>query len=160
MVYFSVPHGAERHPCPRGANAGYNRKEVRVAFYEVIYILRPDLTNEQVEVVVKRVTDLITGQEGKILQTEYWGRRDLAYEVKKNTKGFYVYHSVEGGGNLVRNIEDRFKIDEDILKYQNIRVEKPVVGPTAMSAPERPEVRDPEEEEGLAALEEEDEDEV
>lgn len=120
-----------------------------MAFYEVIYILRPDLSNDQVDGVVKRVTDLITSLEGKVLQTEYWGRRDLAYEVRKNTKGFYVFHSVEGGGSLVRSMEDRFKIDEDIIKYQNVRVEKPVAGPTAMSAPERPEPRELAEEEGL-----------
>ncbi len=104
-----------------------------MAFYECIYIIRPDLTNEQVEQVTKRVSDIIDANGGKILDTELWGRRQLAYTVKKNTKGYYVFHLVEGGGSLVANLEARLKIDEDIIKYQNISVRKPRRVPTPLA---------------------------
>ena len=111
-----------------------------MAFYECIYIVRPDLTTEQVEQVMKRVSDIITANGGQILDTELWGRRQLAYMVKKNTKGFYIFHLVEGGGALVATLEGRLKIDEDIIKYQNISVRKPrrlptPLAPVAVGAP-------------------------
>ncbi|MBF0182955.1 MAG: 30S ribosomal protein S6 [Magnetococcales bacterium] len=103
-----------------------------MAFYETIYILRPDLTTEQVEQINKRVADIIAGQGGKILETEMWGRRQLAYPVKKTSKGFYVFHVVEGGGPLVATLEAWLKINEDVLKYQSISVRKPKTGPSPL----------------------------
>lgn len=104
-----------------------------MAFYECIYIIRPDLTTEQVELVIKRVTEVITSNGGQILDTELWGRRQLAYMVKKSSKGFYVFHLVEGGGPLVANLEARLKIDEDILKFQNVSVRTPRRVPTPLA---------------------------
>ncbi|OSM02577.1 30S ribosomal protein S6 [Magnetofaba australis] len=109
-----------------------------MAFYETIYILRPDLSNEQVEQVVKRVGEMIEGLGGKILKTEMWGRRQLAYLVKKNNKGFYVFHSVEGGGTLVHELESKLRIDEDVIKFQNIRVEQAFADPTPLAPQEEP----------------------
>ncbi|MBF0426220.1 MAG: 30S ribosomal protein S6 [Magnetococcales bacterium] len=105
-----------------------------MAFYESIYILRPDLATEQVEQVNKRVGEVITSRGGTILKTELWGRRQLAYPIKKNTKGFYVFHVVEGGGQLVAELESRLKIDEDVLKFQNVRVAKPQMAATPLAA--------------------------
>ncbi|MBF0136552.1 MAG: 30S ribosomal protein S6 [Magnetococcus sp. DMHC-1] len=105
-----------------------------MAFYESIYILRPDLATEQVEQVNKRVGDIIASQKGTILKTELWGRRQLAYPIKKNTKGFYVYHVLEGGGQLVAELESRLKIDEDVLKFQNVSVPKPYLSASPLAA--------------------------
>lgn len=112
-------------------------------FYESIYILRPDLATDQIESAIARVGGIISAQGGQILQTEMWGRRDLAYPINKQNKGFYVYHVVEGGGALVRELEGRLKIDDEILKFLNVRVEKPSLAATPMVAP-------PAEEEGSA----------
>lgn len=105
-----------------------------MSFYETIYILRPDLSTEQIEQANKRVGEIISAHGGAILQTELWGRRDLAYAVNKQTKGFYVFHVVEGGGALIRELEDRLKIDEEVLKYMNVRVFKPSLTATPMAA--------------------------
>ncbi|MEO5378404.1 MAG: 30S ribosomal protein S6 [Magnetococcus sp. DMHC-6] len=107
-----------------------------MAHYETIYIIRPDLTAEQVENVTTRVAELIQTHNGKILQTELWGRRTLAYPIKKNAKGYYVYHVIEGGGPLVKEMESQLKIDEDILKYQNILVHNPKLGATPLAPPD------------------------
>ncbi|MBF0179650.1 MAG: 30S ribosomal protein S6 [Magnetococcales bacterium] len=104
-----------------------------MAYYESICIVRPDLTTEQVEGVAARIADLITAGGGSILQNELWGRRQLSYPLKKNTKGYYIFNLVEGSGPLVANLEARLKIDEDILKYQNIRVKKPNLVPSPLA---------------------------
>ncbi|MEO5364261.1 MAG: 30S ribosomal protein S6 [Magnetococcus sp. DMHC-8] len=125
-----------------------------MAFYETIHILRPDLTTEQVEQINKRVAEIIAAQGGRILETELWGRRQLAYPVKKTGKGFYVFHVVEGGGPLVATLEAWLKINEDVLKYQTISVRKPKTGPSPLVPFEekRPEGEAPT---GLLATEEE-----
>ncbi|MBF0401844.1 MAG: 30S ribosomal protein S6 [Magnetococcales bacterium] len=131
-----------------------------MAFYESIYILRPDLTTEEVEQINNRVAEIIASQGGKILETELWGRRQLAYLVKKTNKGFYVFHVVEGGGPLVATLESWLKINEDVLKYQTISVRKPKTGPSPLVPFEdkRPEGEAPEslletdEEEAAAAI--------
>ncbi|MBF0309926.1 MAG: 30S ribosomal protein S6 [Magnetococcales bacterium] len=119
-----------------------------MAFYESIYIIRPDLTTEQIEQVNRRVTDHIAALGGKVLRTELWGRRQLAYIVRKNSNGFYVFHSVEGAGNMVRELEARLAIDEDILKYLNVRVEKANSNPTPLGRPEEKREGSPRLEEG------------
>ncbi|MEO5366771.1 MAG: 30S ribosomal protein S6 [Magnetococcus sp. WYHC-3] len=95
-----------------------------MAFYEFIFIVRADLTTEQVEQVAKRVEDYISASGSRIARTELWGRRALAYNVKKANKGFYIFHVLEGGGSAVNEIEARMRIDEDVLKFQTVRVEE------------------------------------
>lgn len=104
-----------------------------VAFYESIFIIRPDLTTEQVEQVTKRVEGIIAANGGVILRTELWGRRQLAYMVKKNVKGYYVFNFIEGAGSLIANLEARLKIDEDILKFLNVRVQNAAQTPTPLA---------------------------
>ncbi|MBF0447713.1 MAG: 30S ribosomal protein S6 [Magnetococcales bacterium] len=134
-----------------------------MAYYESIIIIRPDLTTEQIETVIKRVEEIIVNNSGKILQTELWGRRQLAYMVKKTNKGYYVFNILEGGGPMIANLERLLMIDEDILKFMNIRVAKPVLDPSPLapnvptseaskSSTGMPELT-PEEEEGLAEME-------
>ncbi|ABK44962.1 SSU ribosomal protein S6P [Magnetococcus marinus MC-1] len=94
-----------------------------MAFYESIYILRADLTTEQVELVNKRFSDNVAATGGKVVRTELWGRRQLAYLVKKNVKGFYVFHILEGEGSMVHDLEAKLGIDEDVLKFQHVRIE-------------------------------------
>ncbi|MBF0195612.1 MAG: 30S ribosomal protein S6, partial [Magnetococcales bacterium] len=104
-----------------------------MAYYESIIVIRPDLTTEQIESVTKRINEIITNNNGKILQTELWGRRQLAYTVKKTNKGYYVFNILEGGGPMIATLEGLLMIDEDILKFMNIRVNKPVLDPTPLA---------------------------
>ncbi|MBF0454788.1 MAG: 30S ribosomal protein S6 [Magnetococcales bacterium] len=104
-----------------------------MAYYESIIVIRPDLTTEQIETVTNRVSGIISNNGGKILQTELWGRRQLAYMVKKTSKGYYVFNIIEGGGPLIATLEGLLMIDEDILKFMNIRVAKPSLDPTPLA---------------------------
>ncbi len=105
-----------------------------MAYYESIYILRSDLATDQVEQVTKRVGDIIAANGGKVLRTELWGRRQLAYPIKKNTKGYYIFHILEGSGDLVGALESLLKIDEDVLKFQNVRIPEPFDTPSPLVA--------------------------
>ena len=121
-----------------------------MAFYESIYILRPDLTTEQVEAINKRIADVVVSNKGQVLETELWGRRQLAYPVKKTGKGYYVFRILEGGGPLVANLESWMKINEDVLKCQHILVRAPRTTPSPL-APVGERRLDSETEEGAPA---------
>ena len=105
-----------------------------MAYYESIYIVRPDITADQVEQMVARFGGLIETNGGKVLSSELWGRRDLAYPVKKTSKGFYIFQVLEGTGPMVRGVESQLRISEDVLKFIHVKVDNPPVVPSPLAA--------------------------
>ena len=65
--------------------------------YETIYILRPDLSEEEITGVKEKVTNIFSREEGHILHQDIWGKKKLSYEIKKQPKGIYVHLSYLGG---------------------------------------------------------------
>jgi small subunit ribosomal protein S6 len=88
--------------------------------YETIFILDPDLSEEQRKPVLDRVMDLFTQYKGFLVESEEWGGRKLAYEIKKKVRGFYVRLDYCGAGDLVNEMERSFRIDDRVLKYMTI----------------------------------------
>lgn len=88
--------------------------------YETIFILDPDLSEEQRKLVLDRVMDLTTQYKGFLVESEEWGSRKLAYEIKKKVRGFYVRMDYCGAGDLVSEMERSFRIDDRVLKYMTI----------------------------------------
>jgi small subunit ribosomal protein S6 len=94
----------------------------RVREYETIYVLRPDVTRESQERIAARVGEAVGRESGKLTSLENWGRRQLAYTVKKFRRGVYVYVRYLGGGALVSEIERNLRMLDDVLKYQTVQV--------------------------------------
>ncbi|MFO7495738.1 MAG: 30S ribosomal protein S6 [Desulfobacterales bacterium] len=92
--------------------------------YETIFILDPDLPEDQRKLVLDRVTDLITEYKGFLVELEEWGSRKLAYEIKKKVRGFYLRLDYCGAGDLVDEMERSFRIDDRVLKYMTILLEE------------------------------------
>jgi small subunit ribosomal protein S6 len=92
--------------------------------YETIFILDPDLAEDQRKLVLDRVTDLITQYKGFLVEFEEWGSRKLAYEIKKKVRGFYIRLDYCGAGDLVDEMERAFRIDDRVLKYMTILLEE------------------------------------
>jgi len=92
--------------------------------YETIYILDPDLSEEQRKSVLDRVEDLITQYKGFLVEFEDWGSRKLAYEIKKKVRGFYVRLDYCGAGDLVGEMERFFRIDDRVSKYMTILLDE------------------------------------
>jgi len=86
--------------------------------YEIVYVIRPDLTDEARVAKVERIHSLITENGGELGKTEDWGKRVLAYEIRHNAEGFYGLSEFRLPPNEVKTIEDRLRIDEEILRYQ------------------------------------------
>lgn len=103
-----------------------------MAFYETIMIARQDVTSAQVEGLTETFSNILTENGGKIAKTEQWGLKTLTYRIKKNRKGHYVYVAYEAPAAAVAEMERNMSINEDVLRYMTVKLEKIEEGQTAM----------------------------
>jgi len=92
--------------------------------YETIFIIDSELSDEGRSAVFERVKDLIQQHDGLSVKIEEWGSRKLAYEISSKARGYYVRLDFCGKGALVNEIERFFRIDDRILKYMTVLLEK------------------------------------
>ena len=100
--------------------------------YESVFIARQDITTAQVETMADEFAGIITSAGGSIKKREYWGLRALAYRIKKNRKGHYVMFNMETGPEALREYERIMGLNEDVLRFLNIRIEEIIDGPSIM----------------------------
>ena len=101
-------------------------------FYETIFIARQDITANQVQSLAKQYTSIIKEYGGEVTKTEFCGLRNLAYKIKKNRKGHYVLMNVEVKSEGIQEMERQMKINEDVLRYISVRLEKLDNAPSAL----------------------------
>jgi small subunit ribosomal protein S6 len=92
--------------------------------YETIFIIDPDLSAEKREPVLERVKDVIAQQGGYLAFVDDWGTRKLAYEIIKKERGYYLRFDFCGTGAVVDEIERFFRIDDRVLKYMTVLLDK------------------------------------
>jgi small subunit ribosomal protein S6 len=100
--------------------------------YEHVFIARQDLAQAQVDALAQTATDIIEANGGRVVKTETWGLRSLAYRIAKNRKGHYVMLDFEAPAGVVAELERQTQINEDVIRYMTIRVEEHETGPSAM----------------------------
>ncbi|MBN2341679.1 MAG: 30S ribosomal protein S6 [Deltaproteobacteria bacterium] len=98
----------------------------RAREYESIFILHPDSHSDVVDNIAGRCQDIISRLDGKLLRAENWGRRRLAYPVKKNQKGIYIYLKYLGYQNLVHELERNFRAIDSIIKFLSVKIDEDV----------------------------------
>jgi small subunit ribosomal protein S6 len=98
------------------------KKEHPLREYEVIYILKPDVTKEVAEKVAARVADVIARMGGTLTRIENWGRRMLAYEIAHSKRGLYVYVTYRGDGALVAELERNFRMLDEVIRFQSVKI--------------------------------------
>jgi small subunit ribosomal protein S6 len=101
--------------------AGGAPSRVRAREYETIYILRSDVDNDVAERVQARVGDAVEREHGKIVKVEAWGRRRLAYPLRKHRRGVYVYLKYVGAGGLVAEVERNLKLQDAVVKFMTVQ---------------------------------------
>jgi small subunit ribosomal protein S6 len=92
--------------------------------YELIYILKPDSTEQEVAALQTQVEAIIQRIGGTLEKTEPWGRRKLAYEIGKHKEGFYVLHVIQGAGELMKEIDRRLRVTEGLIRHLIVRVDE------------------------------------
>lgn len=92
--------------------------------YEVIFIIDPDIADNEVMQLSEGIQKIITSQGGSITKTEMMGKRQLAYEINHKRNGTYVLLEVEGSGAEIAEVERRMRVNDQILRYMTIRVDE------------------------------------
>ena len=92
--------------------------------YETIVIVDPDLGEEQRGTVFDKIRELIPQTGGLLVEFDEWGGRKMAYEIKKKQRGYYACINYCGGGDLVSEMERQFRIDDRVMKYMTVLLDK------------------------------------
>jgi small subunit ribosomal protein S6 len=100
--------------------------------YESVFIARQDVSSAQVEAMADEFAGIITSAGGSIKKREYWGLRTLAYRIKKNRKGHYVMFNLETDSDTLKEYERIMGLNEDVLRFMNIRIEEVDEAPSIM----------------------------
>ncbi len=90
--------------------------------YEQVYILRPSLSEEQITTIIENTNQLIQDDGGTIIFLNKWGMRRLAYQIKKESQGYYVLCDFAASPEIVAEIERKFRIDDAVLKYLTVKI--------------------------------------
>jgi len=115
--------------------------------YETIFILDPDLEEGVAQSAIEKIKGIITQGSGEILKVEDWGKRKLAYEVKKKSKGQYLLIHFSGSPALLSELERNFRVMDAVIKFQSIRLDERETSVSTVAAPDD----QPEEESGEKA---------
>jgi small subunit ribosomal protein S6 len=94
--------------------------------YETFIIIDPDLSDDGRKPIIERIKELITQQNGTLVLLDEWGSRKLAYEIKTKTRGYYIRFDYCGLGPLVDEIERFCRIEDGVLKYMTVVLDKEV----------------------------------
>lgn len=90
--------------------------------YETIYILRPDSTTDVIAQVNQKIRGVIEAGGGSLLKVDNWGKRKLAYEVKKQLKGIYLFFSYLGTAGLVEEVERNLRLTDSVIRYYSVKM--------------------------------------
>ena len=99
------------------------------SYYETMYILRPDIAEDQVNNHIDKYNKLLEEFGGTILDSQMRGKRRLAYQIKKHREGIYVQLSHQGDGQHIFKIEKAMRLSEDVIRYMTVKQDGPLPKP-------------------------------
>ena len=109
-------------PADDMGSSAVKTKGNKMAYYESVLVFRQDLTEPQVKEKAAKYTEIIKELGGDVKSTEFWGLKNLAYVIRKNRKAHYVMLNIELAGDKIAELERRARIDEDVIRFLNVRV--------------------------------------
>ncbi len=93
-------------------------------FYESIIIIRQDVSSAEIDKIANDFMQIIKDYNGKVIKTEYWGLRQLAYEIDNNKKGHYYFMGIEANNDLLKEMNRKLKLSESVIRSSLVRVEE------------------------------------
>ena len=92
--------------------------------YEHTIVARQDTSPAQIKQLTDKYSNIVTKNDGEIVQTEEWGLLNLAYIIKKNKKGTYIHFKIKGSGKIIEELEKNEIIDKNLLRNMTVKVKK------------------------------------
>ena len=110
-----------------------------MSLYEHVVISRQDLSNAQAEGLVEHFGKVLSENGGKVVDSEYWGLKTMAYKINKNRKGHYMLLNIDGPPEAIQEYERLMRLDEDVIRFLTIKIksvnEKP--SPLMVNKPDK-----------------------
>lgn len=97
---------------------------MRKRTYESVVIINAALEDEQVEAIISRMQETITTHGGELIELDKWGRKRLAYPIKKAKSGYYVVFRFSATTDLVATLERNYRLDENVIRYLTVQLDK------------------------------------
>ena len=107
--------------------------------YESIFIISPNLSDDETNAIIKKMQDVVAKQGAEMLKFEDWGKKKLAYEIKKQKRGHYVFFQFKGAPAAVAELERTYKLTDAVIKFITVRLEKEL----RVKAPPKPKKEKP-----------------
>ena len=104
--------------------------------YETMYILRPDLIDEQAEVAIAKYRELLEEQGAYNLEVQNLGKRRLAYEIQNHREGYYIQMNYQGPGSQIAVVERAMRLSDEVIRY--LTTKQPISQPAETSPVEDP----------------------
>ena len=111
---------------------------MRPFIYETMYILRPDLTEEQVEQAITKYKEMLQEQGAYELEIQHRGKRRLAYEINDHREGTYIQMNYQGPPTQIAVLEKAMRLSEEVIRYLTIKQEVPKISKTDAQNPSEP----------------------
>ncbi len=89
--------------------------------YESIFIVRPTLSDEETNQVVDKMKRVLEKSGATLMKSEIWGKKRLAYEVKRARKGTFVYFNFKSGGQVIGELERSYRMEDSVLKFMTVK---------------------------------------
>jgi small subunit ribosomal protein S6 len=89
--------------------------------YETGFLIAPNLSEEDTEQIITQMAEVVSQKEGRLVKQERWGKRRLAYPIKKFNEAFYIFFHYEGGADIPLELERRFKQSDLVLRYLTLK---------------------------------------
>ncbi len=103
-----------------------------MAFYESTFIARQDLSRADVTRLIETFSTILTENGGKVIKTEYWGLRSLAYKINKNKKGHYAFLGIEAPATAINELNRNLGLNEEVVRTLTVRVDAIEEGQSAI----------------------------
>ena len=98
--------------------------------YEHVMIARQDLSNSQAEGLIEHFGAVLADNEGKLVDSEYWGVKTMAYKINKNRKGHYAFLRTDAPAAAIQEMERLMRLHDDVMRVLTIKVDEHAEGPS------------------------------
>lgn len=92
--------------------------------YEVVFIAAPTLDSEELDGFIDHVQTVVESKNGKVVKVDNWGKKSLAYRIKKFREGYYVVLTIEGDGSAIAELERRFRVTDSVIRFISVRIDE------------------------------------
>lgn len=92
--------------------------------YEVVFIAVPTISTEELDAFIGLMQSVVESRNGKVVKVDNWGKKSLAYKIKKFRDGFYVVLTLEADGPTIAELERRFRVTDHVIRFLSVRIDE------------------------------------